>query len=142
MKIAFIEVADDININWCPNLFYALAKRDLENSGHKCNILRISKKDILDNPMVRNEFIEHLRNEKYNLAGIQSSIFIYVCDMLKEKKIKVLIGGSNALASIEESFDFLLHGSGRVSVNKLVEHLEGKCKVSDVPNLFFRKNYG
>ena len=140
MKIAFIEVAEKININWCPTLIYALLKKDLEERNHNCKILRIDKDD-LSNKIICGEFKKFLSDEKFDLVGIQSRVVAYVKKIINETcpNSKIVIGGSNSIASINEPFDYLLHGSGRKSFLMLVEYMEGKRDISSIHNIFYKE---
>ncbi|MBD3203502.1 hypothetical protein GF327_04360 [Candidatus Woesearchaeota archaeon] len=142
-KIAFIEIGEDISRNWCPNLIYALVKRDLEKKGHKCDIIRLSKNEIIKKKKLLDEFKKFLKKEKYDLIGIQSSIFVFVSGFIKKScpNTKILLGGSNSIASVDKKdYDFLIHGPARESILKLVNYLDGKEKLSNIPNLFYKKN--
>jgi hypothetical protein len=148
MKIAFIDVVFEEYNQGCvytPSLFYALAKRDLIDAGHECDILLIKKDDFFFNEQIREDFIMQLITNKYDLIGFSkiaySFMFGFIYHIRKAvPNSKIIIGGVNALTDLHSDWDYLVQGAGRKAIFQLVRFLSGEVDISSVPNLFYKKD--
>ncbi|MFH0875067.1 MAG: hypothetical protein V1859_03955 [archaeon] len=143
IKIAFIEISEKINRNWCPNLVYALVKSDLRREKYDCDILRLDKNELFGDSAIQKIFCDLLTKEQYSLIGIQSSVSVYVVEIIRKvlPRAKIVIGGSNSISYLDkESYDFLIHGPARESILKLVYFMNNKTSLNQIPNLFYKKD--
>ena len=74
-----------------------------------------------------------------------------LADMLRQKTAaKIILGGNYATQIYEDMmkydeiftsyFDYVVIGDGEVATVKLCEYLDGKCDISEVPNIVYTKN--
>ncbi len=126
------------------------------------DILRY-KKEIIDYTCghSRNRKIERFAEEitqtayceGYDLIGISVitySHFIFALLLCKKIKsmsnVKVVLGGPFITAYGKELFeqfpivDYMVIGDGQIPLLRLIEHLEERIPIEDVPNLFYRQN--
>jgi len=91
--------------------------------------------------------------EGYDLIGISvKGIFQFLFALLLSKKIKslsdakIVLGGPSVTIHGRELFnkfpylDYMITGDGQVPLFKLVNYLEGRAAIEDVPNLIYRQN--
>lgn len=71
------------------------------------------------------------------------------CAALRKRfpKIKIAVGGRISVMPPEFLLDrleadYIMHGEGEIAIVKLVEAIQGKCELNDVPGLAWRHNGG
>jgi hypothetical protein len=148
MKIAFIEVVAENKLaeeTYAPNLFYAIAKRDLSKAGYECDILRIKREELFFRDDIKDVFIRYLSAKNYGLIGLSKSfnpimleLIYYIRKTLPSAKI--VIGGVNAFTDMHKDCDYLVQGAGRNAILQLIRFLSGEVPISSVPNLFYKKD--
>lgn len=101
--------------------------------------------------------IEDIANEGYDVVSItmtdlsQLVPVFTLASLLKEKiSAKIVLGGNYTTQIYEDMmkydeifssfFDFVLIGDGELSLPKLCSYLDGKCELSDVPNVVYRSD--
>lgn len=142
IKIAFIDLIDELNKGWRTDITFGLLKYDLEKKGHFCDIIRLFKNELIKKKQIRKQLESLLKEKEYELVGMSSSTSCYIAGLIRVNlpKAKILLGGTNAIFSIDSQYyDFLITGPARTSVPALVEAIQGNKKINDVANLFFRK---
>lgn len=99
-------------------------------------------------------FTDSVKVEGYNIVTIamtdlsQLIPVFTLASMLKAKtEAKIIVGGNYATQIYEDMmkydeifssyFDFLVIGDGEIALPKLCHYIEGKCGLSDVPNIVY-----
>lgn len=100
------------------------------------------------------ELVKKIEKEKIDWIGFKSwygdgyKAPMIFSDIIKKHfpHIPIIVGGPHAdyftdfYLKSSPNIDFVAVGDGEETITKFVEHLEGKCKINEIPNLLFRQN--
>lgn len=84
----------------------------------------------------------------FSTVQLQRKFTIWTAKRLREKfnfKGKIMIGGSDVTYYKEKYlkyfkyFDFAIYQEGELALEKLINYVNGKCTLEEVPNLIYRK---
>ncbi|OIP34471.1 MAG: hypothetical protein AUK47_17880 [Deltaproteobacteria bacterium CG2_30_63_29] len=118
--------------------------------------------DESENPYIdlfRREFVPKVLAGGYGLVGVGMAFdeqlvpALTFIRLLKEAAptLRIVVGGTlmtklssslRALGKLFPAVDFMVLYEGETPLTKLVDHLEGKCALEDVPNLVYAKGDG
>lgn len=136
MKIALVEtITNKYLSSWSSSVFYSLIRHDLVKRGHVCDIIRIDWSSA-------GFFSEHVV-KGYDLVGLicVSEWSLSIIEMIRKTSphTLILVGGYNAIASLDVDYDYLIQGSGRIKFNQLIDCISTKDSILGISDLFYKK---
>lgn len=133
------------------SLLYVAAA--IRAAGHEAQIIDIpyllekQQFSILDNSLF--DYILQQEFDMIGLGGVVSTYFFqeeFVKKIRKAKKnVPIVVGGSvgSPIRDVWAKYapvDFLIEGEGELSIQKLLNYIEGKCGIGEVPGLHYLKD--
>lgn len=125
-----------------PNLAIRLLKK---NTSYDVDIKEFTIKDNIDN------IYNYIIDNKYDTVGF--SCYIWNIEFIKELLYKlknddivVILGGPevsyNALYYLENDLcDYVIKDEGEETYHMLLSHLDNKCELTDIPNLYYKGGF-